>query len=108
MRRPDGITERIESRGGAAIYDRTTAAGLYRLRQGAAQDTVAVNFFSPLESNLRERVSTWGVPRLQPTVSEQLARRVQHPLVNLLIILILVLLLLEWWRYSLKGRSTLA
>ena len=67
-----------------------------------------MNFLSPLESNLRERTSTWGVPRLQPTVSEQMAQRVRHPLVNFLIILILVLLLAEWWRYSLKGRSTLA
>ena len=108
VRRPDGVTERLESRGGAVIYDRTTVAGLYRFSQGAVQDTVGVNFLSPLESNLRERTSTWGVPRLQPTVSEQMAQRVRHPLVNFLIILILVLLLAEWWRYSLKGRSTLA
>ncbi len=108
VRRPDGITERIENRGGAVVYDRTTAAGLYRLSQGTVQETVAVNFLSPLESNLRERTSTWGVQHLQPTVSEQLARRVRHPLANLLIILILILLLAEWWRYSLKGRSTLA
>lgn len=105
VHRPDGTAERLEARGGAVRYEGATLAGLYRFRQGSSEVTEAVNFFDPLESNTMDRVTTWHAPQAAPPTSASL-RRSLSPLASFVMLLLLALLLVEWWRYAAKGRST--
>jgi len=104
VRRPDGLMDQVESAGGTVSYDTATAAGLYRFVQGPAAVTAAVNFFDPLESNLLHRASTWRTHRDREqgsgpgTVSS--LSRVAHPLSRALMLAILLVLLVEWGRYT--------
>jgi hypothetical protein len=124
VRRPDGLAEVVEIIDEAFRYDATTIAGLYRFSQGASEVAVAVNFFDPIESTLINRVSTWrevhGAP--DASVSSPTGRGPtdhsargpslpggqppSYPLSRFLMMAVLGVLLLEWWRYSLKGSST--
>ncbi len=105
VHRPDGSTERVEADRGAVRYEGATLAGLYRFRQGSSEVTEAVNFFDPLESNTMDRVTTWHAPQAAPPASASL-RRSLSPLASFVMLWLLALLLVEWWRYAAKGRST--
>ena len=105
IRRPDGSTETVEAPGGSLQYDGTTLAGRYRCSQGARVIEAAVNFFNPLESNLLERPSTWRELPTGPVAAASSPGRTMTPLAHLLIWLLLVLVVVEWWLYSLKGES---
>jgi len=105
VHRPDGATERLKTDGGAVRYEEATLAGLYRFRQGSSEVTEAVNFFDPLESNTMERISTWHAPQASPPEPASL-RQALSPLASFVMLLLLALLLVEWWRYTAKGRST--
>lgn len=105
--RPDGTTDRAEGHGHDVRYDATTLAGRYRLTQGAHDVTVAVNFIDPLESNLIHRASTWRELESLSAASAQPAQSNQ-PLANLLILTALIVLLIEWRRYVLRGGSAVA
>lgn len=98
VRRPDGSTDSVEVSGGALMYDGATLAGVYRFEQGSRRVSAAVNVFDPLESNLLQHPSTW---RVLPAMAQEpaAARRVAHPLSNLLMLAALALLVAEWWRY---------
>jgi hypothetical protein len=105
VRRPDGSTDQTDASGGTVRYDAATVAGLYRFLQGAAEATVAVNFFDPLESNLLHRASTWRAatppaPAAEAGAEGSRAGRAAHPLSRFLMLAILAVLLLEWWRYT--------
>jgi hypothetical protein len=102
---PDGSTQILRTEGSAFRYDAATLAGRYQFSQGPVEMTVAVNFFNPLESNLMDRVSTWHTLQGRP-VTTAAPRRTLHPLSHPLIVLVLLVLLLEWWRYSARGTST--
>ena len=101
VRRPDGTMDSVEASGDAVAYDAATLAGVYRLEQGPRRLTAAVNFFDPLESDLLHHPSTWRPLPAMPRESLP-ARRVAHPLSNLLMLAALALLLIEWWRYGVK------
>ena len=62
----------------------------------------AVAVGDPLESNLLERVSTWRP--LEEAAPAARATRVDHPVANLLVLLVVLVLLAEWWRYAGQGR----
>ncbi len=104
VQRPDGSLETVGSSRGSLRYDAVTLAGLYRFSQGSIKVTKAANFLDPLESNLIDRRSTWHAaaspetPRSAGAVAQR-ARSV-HPLAGGLMTLALVLVLMEWWRYS--------
>ena len=102
VRTPHGSIETVEAEGTALRYDHATSAGLYRFSRGTTAATVAVNFLNPLESNLLERTTTWQ-PMETSVAPGSTGRTAFHPLANMLLIFILVVLLIEWWRYSLKG-----
>ena len=111
VRRPDGSTETVSSSSGTLRYDRATVSGPYTFSQGASAVTVAVNAFDPLESNLIDRVSTWravpeaastAAPRLPGPPAAGVKAGTRHPLAHLIIALMLIMLLIEWWRYSAK------
>ncbi|OGX40177.1 MAG: hypothetical protein A3C53_07530 [Omnitrophica WOR_2 bacterium RIFCSPHIGHO2_02_FULL_68_15] len=101
VHRPDGSTDTVESSGGTVRYEETTLSGRYRFVQGSREQSAAVNFFDPLESNLSERISTWR-PLPDAVPMDHPPRPAAHPLASSLTILLLVLLLLEWWWYSTK------
>lgn len=86
--------------------------------------TVVVNFFDPMESDLLNRTSTWRTtaalpspkpapdaggqaaapapaPSKRPSLTGHQGHTVQ-PLSRLVTIIVLILVSLEWWRYSLK------
>jgi hypothetical protein len=90
----------VDARGGLVRYDATTVSGLYRFSQGSVEVSAAANFVDPLESNLLGGTSTWRAP---PRAPASFTRPAAVPLANSLVLLILALLLVEWWRYSLKG-----
>jgi hypothetical protein len=69
--------------------------------QGGREVSAAVNFLDPLESNLFQRTSTWRPLPAAPEVAHP-TRPTSLPLANWLALVLLVLLLVEWWRYSLK------
>ena len=98
VRRPDGFAEILSADGGTFRYDATILAGPYRFSQGSSEVTAAVNFFNPLESNLADRASTWGVAPLPPA-SPGSSRQAAHPLSNVVMGMILVAMMIEWWRY---------
>ena len=99
VERPDGAREAADGSGGRVQYDRTTAAGVYRLTQGGRGEEVGVTFLDPLESNLLEPRSTWQP--LPPAPAPGRARpSTPHPLAPWLVLAALLLLLAEWWRYT--------
>ena len=101
IHRPDGAVETTETHDGLLRYDATTLAGPYRVTQGATDRTIAMNFFDPLESNLTERASTWH--SLEETTHSSMSTHPSiHPLSHVVMLVILALLVVEWWRYSLK------
>lgn len=102
VERPDGGSDRIEHRGGAFRYDRTTRAGLYTIRAGGIVLTRAANFLDPQESNLLEQASTWRpLPEPLPGAARP---RIPQPLAKAALALGLGLLLLEWWWYARRSR----
>lgn len=104
---PDGSTHAVHVDGAVLRYDATSLAGIYRLSQGARTVMTAVNFFDPLESNLSQRVSTWrplSAPSVVPA-GKGSTRRSEQPLSDALLLFVLAALLIEWWRYGLRGRS---
>ena len=103
--RPDGSTETADSDGGVFHYNATTLAGRYRFTQGSAEVNIAVNFLDPLESNTLNRVSTWRPLSTSPAGRGQ-SLRAPYPIANLLIAIILLLLLTEWWMYAANTRPT--
>jgi hypothetical protein len=116
VHRPDGFGETVEAHGGTFRYDATTVAGRYRFSQGSSEMTVAVNFFNPIESNLVGRISTWrappnasmtaGIPSPRIAFYDRRGGQAARPLSNLLVLLILGVLLIEWWLYRTKGQAT--
>jgi hypothetical protein len=102
VQRPDGTIERVAHAGGTFRYEETTAAGTYRLTGGGQVAQRAVNFLDPVESNLLERVSTWpSTP--QGASAARDAARTEHPLAKILALLVLMILVGEWWLYSRKA-----
>ncbi len=107
IQRPDGSVDLETTETGALRYDATTLAGLYRFSIGGREVVMAVNFLDPLESDLLHRVSTWrAINHESPTAAPP--RTATYPLSNLVILAILGLVLLEWWRYSSKRGSVAA
>lgn len=104
VQRPDGSKERIQHEGGPFTYGGTTIAGTYKITAGKNTLTRLVNFLDPLESDLRQRRSTWRQVRQPPLASEE-SRRTERPLASLLTMLVLGLLLFEWWLYSKRSNS---
>ena len=101
VRRPDGTVERLHHDGGLFQYDATAHVGSYSIVQGSTTVHWVANFVDPLESNLMERRSTWQrIPEGRPASSEQ--PRTRRPLAKTFALVILALLLLEWWLYSRK------
>lgn len=101
VRRPDGAVDLEETNDGVLRYDATTLAGPYEVTQGSTHLTIAMNFFDPLESNLTTRVSTWHVLEDHPHSSRP-THPSTHPVSHLVLLVMLALLVVEWWRYSLK------
>jgi len=103
VRRPDGMVERVPHAGGLFRYDATTSAGRYQFLHGHGEEVRAVNFLDPLESNLLDRASTWRpMPPRQVSSGEE--RRSRVPLSNMLMMMLLGLLMAEWWLYTAKKR----
>ena len=101
VHRPDGTAETLEAPAGAVRDEAALFSGRYRFTQGPREAVRLVNFLDPLESDLEERASTWRpLADRQPSIA---ARPAPHPLSNLLILLMAILLLAEWWRYSAKN-----
>jgi hypothetical protein len=105
--RPDGARERVQIDGTSLAYDDASVAGLYRVEQGTTERVTAANFIDPLESDVMRRASTWQHPAPMPQAAPAL-RRAAHPLTNVLLVVALALLGVEWWWYSRKGRRELA
>src|SRR3989338_4499212 len=103
VHRPDGAVERMPHTGGVFRYDATTHAGPYRFVRGRVEESRAVNFLDPLESNVLQRSSTWR-PLPPPAPAPAEAQRSRLPLTNLLMALIVGLLMAEWWLYCRKQR----
>jgi hypothetical protein len=101
--RPDGTIERLAHDGGLFRYDATHAAGSYRIAQGGKSHIVAVNFFDPLESDLRQRASSWRSPAPGSTAAIHPERPARIPIAPGLLWGAVGLLLFEWWRYSARG-----
>jgi hypothetical protein len=101
VERPDGVMEDLSHEGGAFHYDATLYAGRYRLTHGQTQRSWAVNFVDPLESNLLERRSSWR-PLPHEVADAASPRRAPRPLAAPLALLVLALLLAEWWLYNRK------
>ena len=104
IQRPDGSLDTAQVDRGAIHYEADTLAGRYQVSQGSSEVMVAVNFFDPLESNLLDRVSTWHVGEAF-VARRNVPRHSTLPLASLLTAIVLVLIVIEWWRYSLKGQS---
>lgn len=104
VHRPDGSTQRLETERGMLRYDDTTLAGRYHFSQRSTEVTVGVTFINPLESNLLERVSTWRTTN-EPLVTLDTPRRVTQPLASMLMWLLLIMVLMEWWLYSAKAHA---
>lgn len=72
------------------------------------------NLLDPLESNLLYRPSTWAASAMSgqnPVAQNKKKSRpegVSHPLASWFIILIMLLLLLEWWLYTAKGNKVVS
>jgi hypothetical protein len=101
IRHPDGSTHSVDTQTGIVHDEHTDRAGTYQVIQSDQQQTVAVNFLDPLESNLLEPASTWATPPASSTTA-QASTRTRLPLGRLMIGLLLILLLIEWWLYSAK------
>lgn len=101
VRRPNGSTEHVEAQRGMLQYDGTTLAGRYQFSQRSTDVTVGVTFIDPLESNLLDRVSTWRAMS-EPLVTLDTPRRVTQPLASMLMWLLLIMVLAEWWLYAFK------
>ena len=101
VRRPNGSTEHVEAARGMLQYDGTTLAGRYQFSQRSTEVTVGVTFIDPLESNLLDRVSTWRAMS-EPLVTLDTPRRVTQPLASMLMWLLLIMVLAEWWLYAFK------
>ena len=103
VRRPDGSRDRVEAEQEGLRYEATMFAGTYRFTQGTHQVSVAVNFFDPLESNILDHPSTWGGAPVSLAAANP--RRTAPPLSNVLLWLLLVLVLTEWWLYCVKSQT---
>ena len=99
VERPDGLTERLTHAGGIFRYDATTRAGTYRIMRGRTEFIRVVNFLDPLESNLMSRTSSWR-PFPEEPKKDSSVRQTIHPLANILMLVILLCLLGEWWLYT--------
>jgi len=95
--RPDGRTAYLPHAGGPLTYADTTVAGLYRFAQGGAEVTVAANFLDPVESDLRDRASTW-TPVEPPEAGA--AKPARQPIAEILVWIVLAILVVEWWVFS--------
>jgi len=105
VRRPDGSIHPVDAQTGSLRYERTDRAGTYQITQSNQQRTVAVNFLDPLESNLLTPASTWAALPSAPATTAQGSSRARLPLGRLMMGALLLLLLIEWWLYSAKGRQ---
>ena len=103
VQRPDGVVERVAHQGGIFRYDATTRTGLYRVTSEGHEVTLTANFLDPRESDVMERVSTWRPSSLEER-EDRKNTRVPQPLATSLALLVLVLLVLEWWRYVARSR----
>lgn len=110
VRTPDGSTQSVSTRTGIAAFDDAVTAGIYEFRQGKVTRSVPVNFIDPLESNLSAGSQTWHPEDIFSPISS-VRRPVQHPLANLAVLIVLLLLIAEagwyWARtrmVSLTGR----
>jgi hypothetical protein len=103
IERPDGAVEWREHPGGVFRYEATDRVGRYRVEGRTRSIERAVNFVNPVESDTMARASTWvAEPSAgSPTNAGASAR---YPAVHWLLRLMLVILLVEWWMYSLKRR----
>jgi hypothetical protein len=101
VHRPDGSTDTLTASGRSVHYEASTLAGLYRVVQGSTELQVAANFLDPMESNLRDRISTW---RAEPVSggSSASSRRSPLALSNWLLIVVVILLVIEWYLYTAK------
>ena len=105
VHRPDGRAEDVAATGGWVSYDATETAGLYRFVQGRTERTVGLSLVDPIESDLLTRRSTWRPLEERQGAGNALARPV-HPLSNALLIIVLVALVVEWWRWTRRfGRA---
>lgn len=102
IRHPDGSTHPVHTQAGIVHYEHTDRAGTYQVMQSDQQRAVAVNFLDPVESNLLEPSSTWAAPPPASATTAQASPRTRLPLGRLMIGLLLILLLVEWWLYTAK------
>ena len=103
VKRPDGVVEWLAHAGGMVRYDSTDQAGRYQFTQGEVAMEHVANFLDPIESNTMQHVSTWGTDQTTASWSRGSVSS-HHPLTNLLLSLLVVILLAEWIRYCWKGR----
>lgn len=99
VRRPDGSVDLVQAGGNTVRYDKTILAGRYEFSQGARRMTAGVNLLDPLESNLLERASTWR-PLQEPPGSPRFDSYAAQPLSHPVVMVLVLLLLAEWWRYA--------
>lgn len=103
IERPDGAVEWRNHPGGVFRYEATDRAGRYRVEGQTRSIQHTVNFVNPVESNTMARASTWVTdPSSEPPTSAETSDR--YPVVHWLLPLILLILVVEWWMYSRKGR----
>ena len=109
IRYPDGSTRRQPSIDGIVRDDAATQIGVYRFTQGSRDVSRVVNFLDSLESNTLDRTSTWGRSNAEAPASRTVPSRASsHPLAPTLMLVIMVLLVGEWWMYSAKRPASRA
>ncbi len=106
VQQPDGRVVSSTHAGGLFHYDATDQAGRYRISQGALYVEQDVNFLDPVESNTWTRASTWEPDTHAARQPTGAARAAHLSLTSACLIVVLVVLVAEWWRYSRKGRRT--
>ena len=103
IERPDGAVEWRDHPGGIFRYEATDRTGRYRVEGPPRAIERTVNFVHPIESNTMTRSSTWSAdPSAEPTTDAEASAR--YPMVHWLLRLMLIILVVEWWLYSRKGR----